>query len=606
MTRLVRARGWLAAVAPCAVALALATAPAKAGPADSKPAGSKVDYTPVTDQRLANPEPENWLQYRGNYQSWGYSPLDQITAKNVTKLVPAWSLSTGVSEGHQAPPIVNNGVMFVTTPQAQVMAINARTGEILWRYQKELPPELSQLHPTNRGVGLYGDNVYMTTTDSCVVALGAATGKVKWEKCVAPWQDGYYMTLSPLVAKGKVVVGVSGGEYGVRGFITALDAETGNEAWKTYTVAGPGDPAADTWKGDAWKTGGGSVWIQGSYDPAANLAYFGTGNGGPWTPDARPGDNLYTSSVVALDLDTGKIKGHHQYHWNDAWDWDEVSAPVLIDIERDGKKIPAAIHAGRNGYLWTLERSKDGPLSFVDGKPFVYQNVFSSLDPKTGRPAYDQSKIPGINRRAAFCPGLWGGKDWPPEAYNPKTGLFYIPSNDNLCSELAGAQAGTRKPGELYIGIPIDEVLNSLRLRDGVDKSKPFAIGAIQAWDPKTGKRVWQHDFQDSANWGPLLTTGSGLIFAGGTSDRKFRALDGTTGKVLWETRLNSGVTGVPSSYMIDGIQYVAVQAGWGVDAERMLTGINALIPEERRVSVLPQGGVIWVFRVMGEEAAAK
>ena len=253
MSRLVRARHWLTAVAPCAVALALAGAPAKAGPAD------KVDYKPVTDQRLANPEPENWLQYRGNYQSWGYSPLDQITAKNVTKLVPAWSLSTGVSEGHQAPPIVNNGVMFVTTPQAQVMAINARTGEILWRYQKELPPELSQLHPTNRGVGLYGDNVYMTTTDSCVVALGAATGKVKWEKCVAPWQDGYYMTLSPLVAKGKVVVGVSGGEYGVRGFITALDAETGNEAWKTYTVAGPGDPAADTWKGDSWKTGGGSV-----------------------------------------------------------------------------------------------------------------------------------------------------------------------------------------------------------------------------------------------------------------------------------------------------------------------------------------------------------
>ncbi len=258
--------------------------------------------------------------------------------------------------------------------------------------------------------------------------------------------------------------------------------------------ARPGDPAAETWKGDSWKgdswkTGGGSVWIQGSYDPAANLAYFGTGNGGPWTPDARPGDNLYTSSIVALDLDSGKIKGHHQYHWNDAWDWDEVSAPVLIDIERDGKTIPAAIHAGRNGYLWTLERSKDGPLSFVEAKPFVYQNVFSSLDPKTGRPTYDQSKIPGINRRAAFCPGLWGGKDWPPEAYNPKTGLFYIPSNDNLCSELAGAQAGTRKPGELYIGIPIDEVLNSLRLRDGVDPSKPFAIGAIQAWDPRPARR---------------------------------------------------------------------------------------------------------------------
>jgi alcohol dehydrogenase (cytochrome c) len=564
------------------------------------------DYKPVTDERLANPEPENWLQYRGNYAGWGYSPLDKITAENVSRLVPAWTLSTGVMDGHQSPPIVNNGIMFISTPQAQVLAVDARDGTVLWRYQKDLPPELFQLHPTNRGVGLYGDKVYVATTDACVVALEAKTGKVAWTKCVANWKDGYYMTLSPLVAKGKVVVGVSGGEFGIRGFITALDAETGKEAWKTYTVAGPDDPGFQTWKGDSWKTGGAPVWIQGTYDPKTELAYYGTGNGGPWMPDTRPGDNLYSTSALALDINTGAIKGHHQYHYNDAWDWDEVSAPVLIDIERNGKKIPAAIHAGRDGYLWTLERTKDGPINFVDAKPFVEQDVFSGLDPKTGRPTYHMDKVPNTGKKVAFCPSLWGGKDWPPEAYNPGTGLFYIPANTNLCADIQGVAVKNRKPGELYIGVPVEEILSSLRFKDGLDVSKPVRIGQLQAWDPNTGKQVWTHDFMDSATWGPVLTTGSGLVFAGGTSDRKFRAFDGKTGKVLWEMRLNSGTIGVPSSFAMDGVQYVAVQSGWGVDADRMLGGINSHLPEERRVRMAPQGGVVWVFKVMDQAVDAK
>lgn len=565
-------------------------------------AGDAVqDYKPVSDERLANPEPENWLQYRGNYAGWGYSPLDKITPENVGRLVPAWTLSTGVMDGHQSPPIVNDGVMFISTPQAQVLAVDGRDGTVLWRYQKDLPPELFQLHPTNRGVGLYGDKVYVATTDACVVALEAKTGKVAWTKCVAKWKDGYYMTLSPLVAKGKVVVGVSGGEFGIRGFITALDAETGDEKWKTFTVAGPDDPGFKTWKGDAWKTGGAPVWIQGTYDPKAELAYFGTGNGGPWMPDTRPGDNLYSTSALALDINTGAIKGYHQYHYNDAWDWDEVSAPVLIDITRNGKKIPAAIHAGRDGYLWTLERTKDGPINFVDAKPFVEQDVFSGLDPKTGRPTYHMDKVPNTGKKVSFCPSLWGGKDWPPEAYNPGTGLFYIPANTNLCADIQGVAVKNRKPGELYIGVPVEEILSSLRFKDGLDVSKPVRIGQLQAWDPNTGKQVWTHDFMDSATWGPVLTTGSGLVFAGGTSDRKFRAFDGKTGKVLWEMRLNSGTIGVPSSFAVDGVQYVAVQSGWGVDADRMLGGINSHLPEERRVRMAPQGGVVWVFKVMDQ-----
>jgi alcohol dehydrogenase (cytochrome c) len=564
-------------------------------------------YSPVTQERLEKPEPGNWLTVRGNYQGWGYSPLDQINAENVKELVPAWTLSTGVAEAHQAPPIVNNGFMFVSTPNNKVLAIQPKTGDLLWRYERELPEDLVQLHPTNRGVALWGDKLYMATVDACVVALNATTGEVAWEKCVADWNEGYYMTIAPLAVRGKILVGVSGGEMGIRGFVTALDAESGEEAWKTFTVPGPGEPGHETWKGDAWQTGGAPVWMQGHYDPASNLAYFGTGNGGPWMPDTRPGDNLYATSVIALDPDTGKIKGHHQYHWNDAWDWDEVSAPLLFDVQRDGRTIPAAVHAGRNGYLWVLERTAEGPIKFVDAKPFVNQDVFASIDPQTGRPTYHPDKIPGTNKRVTFCPSLWGGKDWPPEAYNPNTGLMYIPANENLCAEIAGVPLEERVPGELYIGVPVEDIFSSLRPRPGVDVTKPVPIGQLQAWDVAKGVKVWSHDFEDKALWGPILTTAGNLVFVGGTRDRMFRAFDAKTGELLWQTRLNSGSTGVPTSFEIDGVQYIAVQSGWGVDAERMSNGLNGVFPDRLAKQVAPaQDGTVWVFALRQRIASAE
>ncbi len=559
-------------------------------------AGAWADtYKAVTDARLANPEAHNWLQWRGNYEGWGHSPLKQISVDNVKDLVPVWSYSTGVTEGHQAPPMVNDGMMFVSTPQNQILALDAATGNEIWRYVRELPEDLFQLHPTNRGVALYGDKVYMATVDACVVALKATTGEEVWDVCVGDYTDGYYSTLSLLVAKGKVVTGVSGGEYGIRGYVVALDAETGAEAWKTFTIPGPGEPGHDTWKGDSWKTGGGSVWMQGTYDAETGLAYFGTGNGGPWMPDTRPGDNLYTTSVIALDMESGEIKGHHQYHWNDAWDWDEVSAPLLMDLERDGQKIKGLVHAGRNGYIWSMERTAEGPINFVAADKYVHQNAFESIDPETGRPTYNKDSTPGTNKTATFCPSLWGGKDWPPEAYNPETGLFYIPSHENLCSELGGVPIGEREPGELYIGIPIDVILSSLRFKEGVDTTKPVTIGKLQAWDVNKGELAWEHGFKDSSFWGPLLSTGGNLIFTGGTNDRKFRAFNAATGDMLWEFRTNSGITAVPSSYEVDGVQYVAVQSGWGVDAERMRGLLVDMLPEGR-VPDVPQGGVIWVF----------
>lgn len=549
------------------------------------------DYSPVTDARLKNPEPSNWLQYRGNYGGWGYSPLDKINEKNVGRLELAWALTTGQTEGHQAPPIVNNGYMYVTTPGAQVIAMDAKTGKELWRYKKELPAEMLQLHPTNRGVALYGDKVYVATVDCNLVALDAKTGKVVWIKPVGDWKALQYMTLAPLAVKGKIMVGSSGGETGVRGFVAAFDSETGAEAWRTYTTAAPGEPGGDTWPGESYKNGGGSIWITGTYDPDTNLTYWGTGNPAPWPTEGRKGDNLYTSSTIALDVDTGAIKGHHQYTQNDAWDWDEVSAPVLIDTEVKGKKIKAAIHAGRNGYLWMLERS-GSKINFVDAVPFVHNDVFKSLDPKTGRPTYDEARRPGIGKGpVSFCPSLWGGKDWPPEAWNPKTGLFYIPANNNLCAELPEAEPTKYKKGDLYIGYPIEGVLGSLRYRDG---KAPSSIGEIQAWDLKTGKQVWTHKFP-GFTWGPLLTTGGNLLFTGGTNDRKFRAFDARNGKVLWETATPSGVTGVPSAFEVDGEQYIAVLSGWGVDAQRTQSGLDTLTGVK---NAIPQGGTVMVYKL--------
>ena len=558
-----------------------------AGAVASAASAAGIDnYNAVTDARLNNPEPHNWLQIRGNYEGWLYSPLDQINTSNVQSLKPAWSFATGVVEGHQAPPIVNDGVMFVTTPMNQVIALDAATGEQLWRYKREIPEDLFQLHPTNRGVGLYGDHVYVATTDSFLVALKARTGEVAWEVAVDDYQAGYYMTLAPLIVKGKVMVGVSGGEYGIRGYVAAYDADTGKEAWRTYTVPAPGEPGSDTWpKDDAWKTGGGSTWMTGVYDADTDIVYWGVGNAAPWMGDTRGGmDNLYTTSVIAFKPGDGKIIGHHQYHWNDSWDWDEISPPIIRPVTRNGRTFKALVNVARNGHIFVLEPTPQGPIKFVDAWNYVYTNVVTGIDSKTGRFTYDPAHWPGTGKRAQFCPSLWGGKDWPPAAYNPETGLIYIPANENICSTLEGAKEDY-VPGELYIGVPIPVILGGFTLREGWDH-----IGEIQAWDVDGKKEVWTETYPHQ-NWGPILTTGGGLVFSGGTNDRMFRAHDAKSGSLLWEYPTNSGITAIPSTFSVGGKQYVAVQSGWGVDAERKQDVFRNIIPGYD-VHV-PQGGVI-------------
>jgi len=586
-----------AAIAASLLALALSAATASAQqplpplptPETPRPVPPILQgYKPVTAERLKQPEESDWLMYRRTYDGWGYSPLSQITTENVGRLKPVWTLQTGQIEGHQAPPIVNNGVMFVATPGNQVLAIDAKKGDLLWRFKRPIPEDILLLHPTSRGVGLLDDKIYFAAADAVLVALDAKTGKEVWNTKVEDYTHGYYMSLAPLVADGKVMVGVSGGELGVRGFVAAFDAETGKPAWKTYTGPAPGEPGSETWpQGDQWKTGGGSVWITGAYDPATNLTFWGTGNGGPWMGDQRPGDNLFTSSTIALDASTGKIKGYHQYHPNDSWDWDEVNPPILVDYQRNGRTIKGLAYVARDGYLWMLERTAD-KINFVDGKPFVNQNVFKSLDPKTGRPDVDPARQPGTGKKAEFCPSLWGGKDWPPVAYSPKTRLLYIPANENLCQALTGSPV-TYTAGQRFTGIAPENSI--FQIAAGADH-----IGELQAWNLDTGQKVWSHPFANSELWGPVLATASGVLFMGGTNDRYFRAFDASNGKILWEFRTGSGVNGVPVSFQVDGKQYIAVQSGWGVDAARMQARLNLERPWE--FPDVPQGGSVWVFAV--------
>jgi alcohol dehydrogenase (cytochrome c) len=542
-------------------------------------------YKAVTAERLKRPEDNDWLMIRRTYDGWGYSPLSQITTGNAARLQPAWVFSTGAINGHEAPPIVNNGVMFVATPGNQVIALDAKTGGFLWRYRRPLPEGAVVLHPTTRGVAVYGDKVFLAANECVLVALDARTGTEVWTTKVEDNTKGYYMTLAPLVADGKVIVGASGGEFGVRGFVAAYDPETGAQVWRTYTVPAPGEPGSETWpKGEQWKTGGASIWVTGNYDPDTNLTFWGTGNGGPWMGDQRPGDNLYTTSTVALDAATGQIKGHHQYQPNESWDWDEVSPPILVDFRRNGRTIKGLINVARNGYLWFLERT-DGRINFIEGTPYVAQNVFRSLDPKTGRPDVDPARKPGTGKPADFCPSHWGGKNWPPIAFSPRTRMIYIPANENLCASIVGREI------EYMAGSPFTGATTTVSLAPGADH-----IGEVQAWNVDTGKRVWTHKYTKSQNWGPMLATAGGLVFTGGTNDRKFHAFHAESGRLLWEFPTNSGITGQPSSFMIDGRQYVAVQSGWGIDSRAMQTRLNGLLPGE--YPDVPEGGAIWVFAV--------
>ena len=513
-------------------------------PPASPSAPVRQPYLPVTDARLRDPEPESWLMYRRTYDGWGYSPLSQIDSSNVADLTPVWGYRVDPDDGRvQAPPIVNGEAMFVTTAE-QVVALDAATGVLRWRYIQSLPPDVRRPHSTNRGVALYDDMVYVGTLDAQVVALDAVTGEVVWQRTVADYRQTYYITMAPLVVRGRVMVGTSGGEHGVRGAIVALDAATGEEIWRQHTIPAPGEAGSATWSGDTWRTGGAPVWLTGTYDPDFNLTYWGVGNGSPWTGDTRPGDNLYTNSTIALDADSGAIRSHYQYHWNGSWDWDEANAPLLVNLERGGRTLPVLVHPAKNGFLWLLAR--EGGIRFLEAHPFVHQDVFTGLDPVSGRPAYDDTRVPGIGKRAQFCPSFVGARDWRPEAFSPQTGLLYVPAINNLCSVMEG-KAVQYEAGRPFFGAAVD-----VFKQEGAEH-----VGELQAWNLDTGQREWTREFPTRS--GSLLATAGELVFfdTGG----RLHAFDARRGDLLWRYALDQhGAGAVPVSYAVRGVQYVAVQ----------------------------------------------
>ena len=541
------------------------------------------DYQPVTSNRLKNPEPANWLQIRGTYNGWGYSPLDQITPANVKQLQLAWVFSTGAVAAHEAAPLVNNGVMYVAAPGNQVIAIEAKTGTQLWRYRRELPPDMIAMHRVSRGVALYDDKVFFASNAAVLVALDARTGKEVWTSTVEDNRKGYYLTAAPVVADGKVMVGVSGGEFGIRGFVAAYDADTGKEVWRAFTIPAPGEPGHDTWpQGDEWKTGGAPTWVSGNYDPETNLLYWGVGNGGPWMGDLRPGDNLYVSSTIAIDASTGKIVGHFQYNPNESFDWDEVSPPLLVDYKRNGKTMTGLVNVARNGYMYFLERTK-GPIGFVDANPYVLQTAFKGVDPKTGRPEYDPQRKPGVGKTADFCPMYLGAKNWQPASFNPKTRLIYIPTSANLCSTMTGQkpsyQAGTATP---------EDAANCSSFRAPTISGKPRRGTSIRA--RKSGRTTSRNRPIGVA----LLTTAERPRVRRRHAGSHVQGARRLHGKLLWQMPTNSGVQGQPSTFMVEGKQYVAVMSGWGGDARGVQARLNRLRPGE--FPEVPDGGAIWVF----------
>ena len=515
----------------------------------------------VSFERLmrADAEPQNWLTYSGTYSSNRHSRLDQITPANVDDLELRWVFQAQSLEPFQATPLVVDGVMYLTQAPNDVVALDAKLGRVFWTYEYT-PSRASRpcCGAVNRGLAILDNTLFLATIDANLIALDATTGGPLWMTDVGDPAAGYAMTLAPLVIKDKVVVGVAGGEYGVRGFIAAYDAVTGEEAWRFYTIPGPGEPGHETWAGDDWEHGGAPAWLTGSYDPDLNLTYWGIGNPGPdWNPSQRPGDNLYSDSVVALDADTGELQWYFQFTPNDPYDYDSVQIPVLIDApDGRGGMLKLMLWGNRNGFFYVLNRESG---RFLSGSPFVDVNWASGLD-DSGRPVLTPQP-PG----ATTYPGVQGGTNWYSPSYSPGTGLFYVSAWESYGAVFQPEEQEYRE-GRIFLGgrpaspIPGGATVPALQ-RGPVNKWTDAAgSGAVVAIDPRTGEAKWKFEMTDVTTSG-ILTTASDLLFTGGR-EGYFHALNAATGDLLWKTTLGGMIANGPISYQVDDTQFVAVAAG--------------------------------------------
>ncbi len=523
---------------------------------------NEAGFAQVPYERIlgAADEPEDWLTYNGTYSSQRFSRLEQINASNVSGLELEWMLPNRVFGAWQSNPIVVDGIMYVTQRPNDVMAVDAVTGRVFWVYEYTNAPNARVCcGANNRGVAILEDKVFMGTLDAHLVALDATNGQPLWITEVGDVNLAYSITMAPLAVKDKVIVGVGGGEFGIRGYIAAYDADTGEEAWRFYTIPGPGEPGHETWAGDDWEHGGASVWVTGSYDAELNLTYWGIGNPGPdWNPSQRPGDNLYSDSAVALDVDTGELVWHFQFTPNDGYDYDSVQVPVLVDMDWQGEPRRVMLWANRNGYFYVLDRVTG---EFLAGTPFVRVNWSSGLD-ENGRP------IPTPQTEGSpTWPGNQGGTNWYPPSYSPRTGLFYFAAWEDYAT-IYRPEEVEYEPGRLFLGGGFD-VLTPVPGAPGVGIGRTSPINnwtdevghaALLAMDPHTGEPRWRFEQFDVSDSG-MLTTASDLLFTGGREGH-FHALDARTGELLWKASLGGQIVMAPVTYMVDGRQYVSVISG--------------------------------------------
>lgn len=488
-------------------------------------------------------EPGSWLTYSGGYASHRFSALDQITPENVAGLRPVWVYQMNET-AVETTPLVADGIMYVTEPPTAVAALDVATGRTLWRWEREMPAGLRALGfpPTNRGVALLDDLLFVGTVDAYLVALDAHSGVERWTVQVAENETGHAITMAPLAIDGKILVGISGGEAGIRGFVDAYDARTGERAWRFWTIPAPGEPGHETWGGDSWKTGAGATWLTGSYDPDLNLVYWGIGNPGPdWNGDVRPGDNLYTCSVVALDADTGALRWHFQFTPHDTHDWDANQIPVLIDAEIDGRPRKLLVTANRNAFYYVLDRETG---EYLRSMPYAKQTWADGID-ADGRPIVRAGTEPSVDGTLVY-PSLQGATNWFSPSYSPSTGLFYVAVRE-MGATYYKAEA-EYVPGTYFIG-------GGEQAHMGDD-----AHGAVRALDALTGEQRWEFRLH-SPPWAGVMATGGGLVF-GGSTEGNFYALDAMSGAPVWDFQTGGEVRSNPISFLVGGRQHVAIASG--------------------------------------------
>ena len=515
--------------------------------------------------------PGDVLTYAMGYDLKRYSPLDQINLETIDRLVPVWSYSLSDDRGQESFPLIHQDVMYVTTHKS-TMALDAKTGRQVWKTAVDYPaetPRVACCGIVNRGVALYDGMVFRTTLDAYVIALDQKTGEEVWRTHSIEFRDGYSMTVAPLIADGVLIVGISGGEYGIRGYIEGYDPKTGERKWRTYTVPEPGEPGSETWEaaGDRWQNGGAPAWLTGSYDPELNTVYWGTGNASPWNAGVRPGDNLYTASILALDPQTGAIKWHYQTTPNDPFDYDATNELILAEV--DGRKV--LMQANRNGFFYVLDRT-DGSLiaanKFVDRVDWA-----EKIDIGTGRPVETEvADGARSGEEVEYWPSAFGGKNWSPMAYDPESNTAFA-NTLNIGMNYKAVEPQYRA-GTFYFGADFSWVWPE------------GERGSLRAIDPMTGEMKWSAGV-DIPRIAGVLSTAGGLVFTGAQTG-EFEAFDAETGEKVWQFQTGSGIVGQPVTWEMDGRQYVSVVNGSGA--------VYVLFSGDERLADIPTGGAVWTF----------